>query len=155
MLSNYDNHIYANNTGKQYFSCVCVLNLLVDLLKHYEMAQRAVYFPGFERCDFEELIEMVGSGNPDEIEPFNQWREQLRYLENENEALWYTFYFDLRQFSGDYPDDESLDHALDVFTSRYEDLIRIVSFIFDPVEQDNVKQFFQQKLNECPAEVPI
>jgi hypothetical protein len=30
-----------------------------------------------------------------------------------------------------------------------------VSFIFDPVEKENVKKFFQEKLNECPAEVPI
>ena len=119
------------------------------------MAQRAFYFPGFEPCDFEKLIDKVGSGNPDEFEKFNQWREQLRYPKNENKPLWYTFYVDLNLFSGDYPDGESVDHALEAFTSRFEDLCRLVSFIFDPVEKENVKKFFQEKLNECPAEVPI
>jgi hypothetical protein len=119
------------------------------------MAQRAIYFPGFERCDFEKLIDKVGSGNPDESEAFNQWRGQLRYLENENRPLWYTFYVDLDSFSGDYPDGESVDQALDIFTSRFEDLCRLVSFIFDPVEQQNVKLFFQEKVNEYKVEVPL
>lgn len=119
------------------------------------MVRQAIYFPGFERCDFEKLIAKVGSGYPDDIQEFNKWRAHLPYLENDDKTLWKTFYVDLDSFSGDYPDDEAVDHAMDIFMSRFGDLCRLVSFIFDPVEQQNVKLFFQEKMNVCPAEVPI
>ena len=118
------------------------------------MAQRMVYFPGFERCDFEEIIEKVGSGNPDEIEMFNQWMNKMVYLHNKNKPSWMVIYNKLEVTASYYHDDE-IEHMLSHFNTYFEDLIRLVSFIFDPVEQEKVKQFFQEKLNECPAEVPI
>lgn len=142
MLSNYNNYIYTTNTEKSIF-------------KHDEMVQRVVYFPGFERCDYRELIEKVGSGNPDEIQEFNRWVNEMRYLHNKNEPSWMVLYKEMEYLGGDYPDGESADHAHDIFTSNFQSLCRIVSFIFDPVEKENVKKFFQEQLNEYLVAVPV
>ena len=110
--------------------------------------QEAKYFPGIGRLDIEEFIEKVGSGNPNKIPEFNRRVNEMPYPNNENEPLWMLLYTDLELYAGDYPDEESVEHALNAFTSCFQTLCHIVAFIFDPVKKENVKLFFQEKLNE-------